>query len=208
LTVRIVEVGRKVENGRVTLYFRFGSMKQLFDSEDPRPLPDTELSESAEDVFFGYADEYFARKPLAFEIDLPENEVSSGRGNRVAGAVQQHFSRRIPDLVHDLILIRREGFYSLLLMIGTFLIAGLFISLSLPALLGLTSLTPETVTPTVVLIILIGFIIMIANWVTFWATIEIFIYDYRNLYRKIRIYRKISGIPVTVRGYVQEDRSL
>lgn len=206
--MRIVEAGRKVENGRVTLNFRFGSMKQLFDSEDPRPLPVTELSESAEDALFGYADEYFAHKPLAFQIDLPENEISPGTGDLVARAVQQHFSRRIPDLVHDLILIRREGFYSLLLMISTFFIAALFIFLSLPALLGLNSLTPETVTPHVVLIILTGFIIMIANWVTFWATIEIFIYDYRNLYRKIRIYRKISGIPVTVQGYVREDRSL
>jgi hypothetical protein len=46
---------------------------------------------------------------------------------------------------------------------------------------------------------------MIANWVTFWATIELFIYDYRNLYRKIRIYRKISRIPITVRGYAGES---
>jgi hypothetical protein len=208
LTVRIVEVGRKEEKSRVTLQFRFGSMKQLFDSEDPRPLPLTELSESAENALFGYADEYLASKPLAFEIDLPAKEIPPGKGDLVAGAVQQHFSRRIPDLVHDLVLIRREGFYSLALMLGTFMVAGLFITLSLPTILGLTSLTPETVTPQVVLIILIGFIIMIANWVTFWATIEIFIYDYRNLYRKIRIYRKISGIPVTLRGYEQEDRPL
>jgi hypothetical protein len=206
--VRIVEVGRKVENGRVTLHFRFGSMKQLFDGEDPRPLPDTELSESAEDALFGYADEYFASKPLAFEIDLPDKEIPPGKGDLVAGAVQQHFSRRVPDLVHDLVLIRREGFYSLALMLGTFMVAGLFIALSLPTIMGLTSLTPETVTPQVVLIILIGFVIMIANWVTFWATIEIFIYDYRNLYRKIRIFRKISGIPVTVRGFIPEDRPL
>jgi hypothetical protein len=206
--VRIVEIGRKVENGRVTLHFRFGSIKHLFDSEDQRPPPATELSESAEDALFGYADEYFASKPLGFEIGLPENELSSEKGEMVAGAVRRHFSRRVPDLEHERILIRREGFYSLLLMIGTFLVAGLFITLSLPTLLGLSSLTPETVTPQVVLTILTGFIIMIANWVTFWATIEIFIYDYRNLYRKIRIYRKISRSPVTVRGYAMEDPPL
>lgn len=202
--MRIVDVVRMVENGSVTLHFRFGSITQLFDSEDPRPLPVTELSESAEDALFGYADEYFASKPLAFEIALPENEISSGNGELVAGAVQRHFSRRIPDLEHDLKLVRREGFYSILLMIGTFVAAGIFISLSIATLLGFSSLTPETVTPQVILIILIGFILMIANWVTFWATIEIFIYDYRNLCRKIRIYKKISHSPVTVRGYGKE----
>jgi hypothetical protein len=45
-----------------------------------------------------------------------------------------------------------------------------------------------------------GFILMIANWVTFWATIELFIYDYRDQKRKIKIYHKISRIPITIRG--------
>ena len=202
--MRIIEVSRKMDKGTVALYFHFGSVKQLFDDADQRPLPVTELSESAEDALFSYADEYFASKPLAFEIGLPENELSSEKGELVAGAVQRHFFRRIPDLEHEQKLVRREGFYSLLLMIGTFAAAGIFISLSIATLLGFSSLTPETVTPQVILIILIGFILMIANWVTFWATIEIFIYDYRNLCRKIRIYKKISRSPVTVRGYAME----
>jgi hypothetical protein len=206
--VRITEVARTAENGTVTLHFRFGSKPQLFDSADQRPLPVTELSEYAEDTLFGYADEYFARKPLAFEIGLPENEISSVKSELVAGAVQRHFARRVPDLEHDLKLIRREGFYSLLLMISTFVAAGIFIMLSISTLLGLPSLTPESITPQIIVIILIGFILMIANWVTFWATIEIFIYDYRNLCRKIRIYKKLSHSPVSVRGYATEDHPL
>jgi hypothetical protein len=193
-----------MDKGTRALYFHFGSITQLFDSEDPRPLPVTELSESAEDALFGYADEYFASKPLAFEITLPENEISSGNGELVAGAVQRHFSRRIPDLEHELKLVRREGFYSLLLMTGTFLAACLFIMLTISSLLEFSSQTPDPVPPHIILIVITGFILMIANWVTFWATIEIFIYDYRNLCRKIRIYKKISHSPVTVRGYAKE----
>jgi hypothetical protein len=206
--LRVIDVNRTTHNGTVQLHFRFGSIKQLFDQEDPRPLPVTELSESAEDALFGYADEYFAKKPLAFGIDLPENEIPPGNTDLVARAVQQHFSRRIPDLVHELKLIRREGFYSLLLMIGSFVAACIFLVLSIPTFLGLSSLTPETLPPNFILIVITGFILMIANWVTFWATIEIFIYDYRNLYRKIRIYRKLSRIPVEVRGYATEDLPL
>jgi uncharacterized membrane protein len=60
---------------------------------------------------------------------------------------------------------------------------------------------PENLSPSYFGVIFLALLLVIANWVTFWATIELFIYDYRNLYRKIRIYRKISRIPVTVRGH-------
>jgi hypothetical protein len=39
------------------------------------------------------------------------------------------------------------------------------------------------------------------NWATIWDTYEHFVFDYRNLARKRRIYRKITQIPVAIRGY-------
>ncbi len=46
----------------------------------------------------------------------------------------------------------------------------------------------------------VGFL-TIMNWATIWDTYEHFVYDYRNLARKRRIFRKITKIPVEIRGY-------
>ncbi len=44
-------------------------------------------------------------------------------------------------------------------------------------------------------------ILTILNWATIWDTYEHFAYDYRNLARKRRIFRKITKISVDIRGY-------
>ena len=49
-------------------------------------------------------------------------------------------------------------------------------------------------------VIILGFL-TILNWVTIWHTYEHFLYDYRNLARKRRIFRKIIKIPIIIRGY-------
>ena len=49
-------------------------------------------------------------------------------------------------------------------------------------------------------VIILGFL-TIMNWATIWDTYEHFLYDYRNLARKRRIFRKITKIPVSIRGY-------
>lgn len=197
--MRIIDVDRTKQNGTVTLHFSFRSKHQLFDETDERPLPQTELSEFAEDTLFSYADEYFVKKPLAFEINLPESEIAPDTGALAAEAVHRHFSQRVPDLEHELKHIRREGFYSLLLMIGTAIAGAVFIVLSINTLIAISS-EPENLSPSLFGVTFLALFLVIANWVTFWATIELFIYDYRNQYRKIRIYRKISRIPVTVRA--------
>jgi hypothetical protein len=197
--LRIIDVDRTTQNGTVTLHFSFKSKHQLFDETDERPLPLTELTELAEDTIFSYADGYFVKKPLTLEIVLPENEIAPDEGELAVKAVRRHFSQRVPDLQHELKLIRREGLYSLLLMIGTATAGAVFIILSINTLIAISS-EPENLSPSFFGVIFLALLLIIANWVTFWATIELFIYDYRNLYRKIRIYRKISRIPVTFRG--------
>ena len=203
--MRIIDVDRTKQNGTVTLHFSFRSRHQLFDEADERPLPLTELTELAEDTIFSYADEYVVRKPIALEIGLPENEIAPDKGELAAGAIHRHFAQRVPDLEHELKLIRREGIYSLLLMIGTAIAGAIFIILSINTFISIPSLDPENLPPHYFAVIFLALFLMIANWVTFWDTIELFIYDYRNLYRKIRVYRKISRIPITVRGYAGES---
>ena len=48
-------------------------------------------------------------------------------------------------------------------------------------------------------VLLLGGLITILNWVTIWHTYEYFVYEYRSLRRKRRIYRKIAGMEIRVR---------
>lgn len=205
ISVRIIDVKKSEQKGTVTISFGFNAKTQLFDETDPRPLPDTELTEGAEETIFGYADEFVPKKPLDIFIDLPRAELPSDAVTLIPLAIQRHFARRIPDLKHDLKMTRREGIYSLILMILTMTAGILFVILGLSTFLALHDVFAETgsIPPVTYFIIFIAFILLISNWVTFWATIELFMYDYRNLRRKIRIYKKLTRIPIFVSGYAQ-----
>jgi hypothetical protein len=200
--VRIIDVKKSEQKGTVAINFGFKAKNQLFDETDPRPLPDTELTEEAEETIFSYADEFVPKKPLEIFIDLPKAGLPSDTVTLIPLAIQHHFVNRIPDLEHDLKLTRREGIYSLILMILTMTAGILFVILGLSTFFALQDIFAETGTipPVTYFIIFIAFILLISNWVTFWATIELFIYDYRDLRRKIRIYKKITRIPIFVSG--------
>jgi hypothetical protein len=202
--MRIIEVDRETRNDTVLLRFHFTAYNQLVDDSDSRPLPFAEITELAEDTLFSYTDEFIPKKPLAIEIGLPEHELPAMAEKLIPEAISRHFLLRIPGLEHDLNLIRREGFYSLLLMIITAAAFGVFAVVVVMLYMD-GSLQPVTSLPSNIIIIAItGFILMISNWVTFWATIEIFMYDYRNMKRKIKMYQKISRILITVRGTAHE----
>ena len=49
-------------------------------------------------------------------------------------------------------------------------------------------------------VLLLGGLITILNWVTIWHTYEYFVYEYRSLRRKRRIYNKIAGMDIRVNG--------
>ena len=208
--MRIIEVKKQEQNGTITISFRFNAKNQLFDETDPRPLPDTELTEEAEAALFSYVDEFVPKKSLELVIDLPGNELLPSTETLIPQAIQRHFALRIPDLKHELKLTRQEGTISFLLMLITMIAGILFVLLELPTILTLSASFAQTnsVPPEAYFIIFIAFILMIANWVTFWATLELFMYDYRDLHRKIRIYKKITRIPIIARGYTSEPAAI
>lgn len=189
--MRDIMVNRKEDHGGITLSFRFKSIGQLIDPEDPSPLPTTELTELAEETIFGYSDEYRVKKPMNLVISLPGGDVSSDGPTLIPEAVRRHFAFHVRDVEHDRVISRREGIYSLVIATGNAIIAVLFLYFVSSAEIPLESF------PTV----LIAGFVTILNWVTIWDTYEHFVYDYRGLWRKKRLYEKISRIPISVERY-------
>jgi hypothetical protein len=184
-----IRVKRTERNGAVEIGIRFKSLSQLLDEDDPAPLPDRELSEFAEETIAGYLDEYRYRKPVKLEISVPKKYLS-GDSALLPEAIKNHFSFRGPDLEHELILSRREGTYSFIIACFNAILAVIFF----------TVYYEEYINGNLPFLLVLG-LITILNWVTVWDTYEYFMYDYRNLWRKKNIYKKITRMPIVISGY-------
>jgi hypothetical protein len=189
--MRNIAVNRTGQEGLVTLAFRFKSITQLFDEEDSTSLPDKELTEIAEETLAEYLDEYKVKMSLHLVLALPEKELPPDAGTIIPETIRRHFLFHTEDVIHDLVISRREGLYSLAIAIGNALITISFLYIIESNQISFESFP----------VILIGGFLTILNWVTIWDTYEHFVYDYRTLWRKKRIYEKISRIPITVEGY-------
>jgi hypothetical protein len=184
-------VSKEEQEGTVQFTFRFKALGQLLDEGDPTPLPGRELTEEAEDALAGHLDEYRVSKPASFVIELPEKDLADTSFSLITEAVRHHFGFRQDDLTHEMKISRREGTYSFILMLGNIAFLFLFLFYIIK-----NEIPIESIKVAIVLAFL-----TILNWATIWDTYEHFVYDYRNLARKRRIFGKITKIPVTIRGY-------
>ncbi len=159
---------------------------ELLDPEDPSPLPEKELTELAEETIAGYVDEFTVRRPVELTVSLPQASVTGDLLARIPDTIRRHFAFRLNDLDHEKRLSLSEGEISIIIAAFNATVAILFVFY-----LDLDFENP--------VVLLLGGLITILNWVTVWHTYEYFMYEYRQLRRKRRIYRKITGMKIQVR---------
>lgn len=192
--MREIGVRMEEEGGTVVFTFRFKALRQLLDEADPMPLPETELTEEAEEAeeaIAGYLDECRVSTSARPILELPEGELERAPPVLLAEAVRHHFGFRIHDLTHDLKISAREGSYSLIVAVvnvAVLVVLAVFVTRT-----GIPFDSLHAALP-------LGFL-TILSWVTIWHTYEHFVYDYRDLNRNRRIFRKLTTIPLAVRGY-------
>jgi hypothetical protein len=186
-----IAVRKEERDGTVLITFRFKTLRELLDEEDPTPLPGTELTDVAEESISGHLDEYWVSTKVGLILEFPEHELEQSSPTLLEEAIRHHFGFRILDLTHDLKIARREGSYSLVVAVGNVAVLVL-----LAVYVNRTGIPFDTLYAA----LLLGFL-TILTWVTVWHTYEHFVYTYRNLARKRRIFRKITKIPIAVRGY-------
>lgn len=185
--MREVRVTRTERDGALEIGFRFRSLDQLLDPDDPSPLPGREVTEFAEEYIASYLDGCNLKKIAGIAVGLPRESLTPGDAALLAETIRRHFSFRIADLDDDMRVSRREGRISLVIAIFNTTIAVLFVMV----------FARYFEEPLVTL--LTGFV-TILNWVTIWDTYEFFVYDYRREMRRRRIYQKLAGIEIRVEG--------
>lgn len=159
-------------------------ISQLFNSMDPSPFIEKDLDDDAEEFIVSWAQEFSIDDPVKLRVYLEQWPAEDPK-ELIRTAVHNHFAyrARLTDLEFRRLL--KQGRTSLFIGLA-FLAACLLIS---KVFLG-----SETGTWAAVL----RESLTIAGWVAMWRPMQIHLYDWWPLRRRIRIYKKLSHMPVEI----------
>lgn len=167
---------------------RTRTIGHLFNSFDPSPFREKDLDVGVEEFLVSWVRELPATAPFAIAVHLPPEETAKPEAGRIGEAFRYYFSNRAEIAEHELRELFRVG--------RRFLGIGVIVLIAcLAASQILAALIPNKVAAGVVEESLI-----IVGWVANWRPIEIYLYDWLPIRRRITLYRRIAAAPVTVRA--------
>jgi hypothetical protein len=169
-----------------TIEIRLTRLQQLFNSLDPSPFHDRDLDQDAEDYLVDSADEYPLKKPLTVIIHVPADQLQPGATAALSQAIHNYFAYRMNETRRRLRFFFRDGRIALVVAVVFLLGCIVLRQLSLALGQGL-----------VVQIVDEG--LYIVGWVAMWRPLEIFLYDWRPIWHRYRLFAKLSKVSVLVR---------
>jgi len=158
-------------------------LNQLFNSMDPSPFVERDLDDDAEEFIVSWAQEFPANGPVRLRIYLDQWPAEDPK-ELIKTAVHNHFSHRVQIGRWEFERLLKQGRTSL--FIGLIFLA---VCLLFSKLLGGEAGTWAAV---------LRESLTIAGWVAMWRPMQIYLYDWWPLLRRIRIYAKLSHMPVEV----------
>lgn len=167
-----------------SISLKLHEMSQLFNSMDPSPFIEKDLDEDAEEFIVSWAQEFSVEVPLRLNIYLEEWPAEDVK-ELIKTAIHNYFAHRAKITGLELRRLLKEGRTSLLIGVAFLsgcLIAGKFLfggDAGTWAYVARESLT-------------------IAGWVAMWRPMQIYLYDWWPIRRRIRIYQKLSRMPIEV----------
>jgi len=172
--------------GDRSIQLRLKDISQLFNSLDPSPFTEQDLDRDAEEFIVSWARELPKRRPLHLIIHL-ERPLTPGRdGPAVAQAIRHYFAYRASIARLELRHLLSQGQTSLLIGLG-FLTGCLVLS-------GLIGPHDDGTAWTVAREGL-----TIVGWVAMWRPMEIYLYDWWPLWRRVVLLKRLGQIKVDLR---------
>jgi hypothetical protein len=183
--MRVIRSITRETGGETHIGMWFKTLDQLIDPDDPGPLSEKELTEEAEDRIYSLIDEVKYKSPVHLLIHLPKGNESPGTAIDLPRAIRSHFAFRLTELEGEKTASWHEGQVSFFIAI-------------LNACLTVAILWFYADFSTYFPYLLLTGLAIILNWVTIWDTYEYFVYDWRHMWRKRKIYAKISCMDIQV----------
>ncbi|MFN0010005.1 MAG: hypothetical protein ACKVS8_00010 [Phycisphaerales bacterium] len=158
---------------------------QLFNTMDPSPFHERELDPDAEEFILGRAQEWPPRDPVVLVVHLGPGRAGGEPTPRVGHAVRRHFLTRAQLSKLEFRRLMRDARTSL--AIG---VAFLCVCLALSELF--TTAAPHTLKR------ILSEGLMIAGWVAMWKPLQMYLYEWWPVRRRVRMFRKLSRMAVQV----------
>lgn len=165
---------------------RIRDLKQLFNSMDPAPFIEKDLDADAERFIVESAEEHPLDEPIELVVQLTTPPEDPDPHHVVLTAIHHYFRERAESARLAFRRLMRQGQASLL--IGIVFLAGCF---------GGAELL-DKFQPSNRWLLLLREGLIIAGWVAMWRPMEIYLYDWWPLRRKLKLMRKLSHMPVKV----------
>ncbi len=160
----------------------------LFNSFDPSPFREKDIDAEVEAFLVGWVRELPAGAPFTIVVYLPEEEVNKPRAEVIPEAFAHYFGYRAQVAEQDLRELFRVGRRSLAIGIAV-----------LAACLVTSQLVAAFVSYHVVARVLEESLIIV-GWVANWRPLEIYLYDWLPIRRRIELNRRIAAARVEVKA--------
>jgi len=174
--------------GPVEIAVRAHTIGQLFNSLDPSPFREKDLDAGVEEFVVGWVRELPKAAAFTIVVHLPPEEAAAPEAARIGEAFAHYFRYRAEIAEQDLRELFRVG--RRFLGIGVVVLA-----VCLVASQTVAKLMPNAVAARVVEESLI-----IVGWVANWRPIEIYLYDWLPIRRRIRLFQRIAVAKVEVKA--------
>lgn len=166
---------------------RVPTIGRLFNSLDPSTFRDKDLDVDAEEFIVGWARELPRRARFDIVVYLPAGEASKPQAARIGEAFANYFRHRTLIAELELRELLRVGWRSLL--IGLAVLALCLMSSQLVAKAVGDAVAAKVLEESLIIV----------GWVANWKPIEIYLYSWWPIRRRILLLRRIASAPVQVR---------
>jgi hypothetical protein len=163
---------------------RIRQLSELFNSMDPTPFHHRNLDTDAEEFLDNWALDFPAKSHFRIIVHIEQMPAADPTA-LVAEAVHNHFSEKADRFRRSLRVLLMEGRVSLLIGTG-FLLLCLFCAEALAGYANNTFLR------------MLDESLIIGGWVAMWRPLQIFLYEWWPIVRRIRTYRNLGQASVQV----------
>jgi hypothetical protein len=177
-----------VPEPRYEIAIRVRTVMQLFNSLDPSPFRERDLDPHTEEFVVGWARELPHGAPFTIAVELPAEEAARPEAAGIGDAFANYFHLRAEAADRDLRELFRVGWRSL--AIGLVVLVVCLVSSQVVAKMLRNDVVARVLEESLIIV----------GWVANWRPLEIYLYDWWPIRRRILLYRRIAAAPVQVRS--------
>ena len=161
---------------------------QLFNTIDPSPFHERDLSREADEFIVGWARDLPHESSLALRVWIDDPSSDAGTERIVRDAIRRYYALRATETRRGLRRFFRNGRIALLIGLVV-LTAAAFASTRVADTGGGSLVLRES--------------LLIGGWVAMWRPLEVFLYDWWPIRADARLFDRLATMPVSVLAATQ-----